>query len=1072
MRAPAVLLVLALAVVLGARSARAETFDPSTCMRAEAGSRSAAGGLAPPPETWSAFDVEGDKLADEPDVVRALFEPTMRRHRALTDAARDDIAKVSRAFGYHLVAVETRPAPDGTRAVIRLEPLPMVRRVDIDLDIPVLDMLFSPILDDEVRRRMRVRAGSYMPSSEHARACELYEERLRIEEYLREEGYHEGAVSITDELRGGGLVLAVKVKLGPKYSTGKIDIAPREPNNVTDDEIRRAFEHTGTCIVRGWCPGSARFRREQHQQDIQKVVDLFRHRGYPGVRVRTDYDPAISVNRRTKTIDFTVFVDQRRQVDVTFEWVTTPAASDDALRKQLTFDEAASSDDFEANESARAITAYLQSRGYFDARVTWSRERFDRFDRLIYRIDQGRSRPVRSVEFVGNYALSDARLAGVVATKVAGGLSSSLFGASTAATSAQLAADVDRLVQAYRQAGYRDARVRVSAATTRAALGNAALTGALAAAEHGDGLHVRFSIFEGQPTLLAQVHVDIGDGTDGALVTEDQRALCALVLAELAEFHDEPQLARPAAPDRCVATAANLKFREAAALETIDRVRDRLYSHGRPRARVTYEARPLGTRRVAAHYTLSDLQPLRIGKIVIRGHFRTDVAVIRDQLGLREDQLLTSDAVAEAARRLRSTGLFDAVNIAFPDLETIREGEVNAVVEVIERYDRRGHVDLELGYSSYNGLFLRAVPALRNLFGHGISVDVAVTGGLDLDEYLSTGDVKWRQRGLEGTLRFPQWLSGLALGVPDSLEFGTEITAFWRQQDTPRFGMLDTRGFTFALSRSWPRARSATHPARALTVGLHYDFRRRERLVDVVRPIGADDSETQVPIATRTGSVGVIFEWEQRVDRDGTLAPLAPQGGFRLEAQASIASPMLGGQATFAKLSGAASKFWSAGPNLVLRADLRYDHGIPLGGSVLLPEVERFFAGGDTTVRGYEDDRLATEIIRFGVPPYDNLQQIRVLPAGGNIRAMASVDAQLRVWKVLATALFVDAGLITNDWSTVTEDDIRPAAGIALVRIVTPFGIGALERAIPLRPQLGDDPRGRWHLSFAARAQF
>jgi hypothetical protein len=40
------------------------------------------------------------------------------------------------------------------------------------------------------------------------------------------------------------------------------------------------------------------------------------------------------------------------------------------------------------------------------------------------------------------------------------------------------------------------------------------------------------------------------------------------------------------------------------------------------------------------------------------------------------------------------------------------------------------------------------------------------------------------------------------------------------------------------------------------------------------------------------------------------------------------------------------------------------------------------------------------------------------------------------------------------------------------LRAITPFGIGALEYAVPLRPQLGDDPRGRLHFYFAARAQF
>ena len=139
---------------------------------------------------------------------------------------------------------------------------------------------------------------------------------------------------------------------------------------------------------------------------------------------------------------------------------------------------------------------------------------------------------------------------------------------------------------------------------------------------------------------------------------------------------------------------------------------------------------------------------------------------------------------------------------------------------------------------------------------------------------------------------------------------------------------------------------------------------------------------------------------------------------------------------------------------------------------MLLPEVERFFAGGDATVRGYDDERLATEILQVGVPPIQNVEQIRILPSGGNIRVMSSLDAQLRIYKLFATAVFVDGGMIANQWSTVTTDDIRPSIGMALLRIVTPFGVGAAEYAIPLRPELGDDPRGRWHISFAARAQF
>jgi outer membrane protein assembly factor BamA len=40
------------------------------------------------------------------------------------------------------------------------------------------------------------------------------------------------------------------------------------------------------------------------------------------------------------------------------------------------------------------------------------------------------------------------------------------------------------------------------------------------------------------------------------------------------------------------------------------------------------------------------------------------------------------------------------------------------------------------------------------------------------------------------------------------------------------------------------------------------------------------------------------------------------------------------------------------------------------------------------------------------------------------------------------------------------------------LRWISPFGIAALEYAVPLRVQLGDDPRGKLHFYFAARAQF
>ncbi|MBS1119266.1 MAG: surface antigen, partial [Deltaproteobacteria bacterium] len=818
-RLQACLLTVSLVMALGARisaqpeptPAEADTvtvsqLDPSTCGKPEAAPEEAS---SPVPVTWNDFDLAGN-LVDPAPTVRSLLAPTLNRHRALTEDARGEITRAATAFGYHVVGLGTRDTPTGTHLTVHLAPMPMVRHVRVSIEhVSFKRKLLDTFLDDEVRRRMRVRPGVYLAWSPKDRACELYEETRRIEEFLRDEGFFEARATIGQSfgLENTAVTLKVKVELGPEYKTAldKIQFpdAGRLPVNVS--ELREAFEHRKCFTSKYLCSGTQRFTRAQHQADVQRIMDLFHARGFPAVRVRSDFDPGMSIDRRTKTVSFAITIDPRRRLDIVFEGERSP--TDATLRQQLTFDKAASADDVEANDSARAIAAYLQSRGYFDARVTWIRERFSdgEFDRLIYRIDQGKSRTVRSVGFTGNRVLSSDALSEIIGTKQAR-LSTSLFGANTAATSALLAEDVERLVELYRRTGYRDARVKVSASTDPGALGSAALTAALVAADRGRGLYVRFSIDEGQPTLLTEVRIAIGDHGD-ALTTADERALCTRVLHDLAELYHHDLLAQQATPDRCVANAVNLPYKEDAAADTRDLLKDRLFSRGRPRAEVDYAPVVLGPHSIAAQYKLSSIQELKVGKVVIRGNFRTRDSIIRHELNLTQGQALTKDVLAEAARRLRNTGLFDAVNIAMPDLDTASAGEVNAVVEITERFDYFASADAEFGYSSYNGAFVKLIPSVKNLFGVGISLDVAGTIGFDLWQLVDQSNVQLRQLSLESTLRFPKYWSSRYLHVPELVAFSTELTAFHRRQDTPRFGLLKTTGATLGISRTWDRPR-------------------------------------------------------------------------------------------------------------------------------------------------------------------------------------------------------------------------------------------------------------------------
>ncbi len=1051
-----------------------DALDPITCKKPEV---FATKQTTPAPLTIPIslvdFDVTGE-LSDPAPTVRALLAPTMQRHTVLSDELRKQAADAAAAIGYHLVGFGTKDSPTGKHSVLHLAPMPIIRKIDVKIKQSIRDVFDTPLFGDEVKRRMRLRPGGYLPWGPAESACEVEKEQRRIEEYLQGEGYFDAKALVVPKRDGARVTLVIRVELGDEYyvDVGDIKVSPRNLP-VDRDAIREAFKRK-RCLIFGRVCFRERFTKVSHAAGMQKVIDLFHARQYPGVRVRSTQ---VKPERVGHTVGFTLTIEPRRRIDVVFEGERT--VDDDVLAKQLTFDKAQSADDVEADQSARAIADYLQSRSFFDVRVTWYRVQFPdaNFDRLVYRIAQGRGRTVRKVSFVGNLALSssrkvaEAQLLDSIVTKPIGA-TAKLLGARSPATSANLTADIERIKGLYKRAGWREARVSVSAATTPAALGSSALTAALLSTDNANNIFVQFAIDAGLPTMLDQIHVELGK--DDEIHNEEERTLCREILGDIAELYADPLLATPVNNIRCIATSTKLQYRELEALDTRDRVKERLFSRGRPRTDVDLELKANGPHRVHAIYKVRNTQVLKVGKVVLRGNFRTRNSIILGELAyanFREGDKLTSGALAEATRQLRNTGLFEAINIRLLDIDATTAGSLNTVVEVTERYDYPLGLEASIGYSSFNGVFVSLFPSIKNWFGTGISLDTQATVGFDEEEAID-GNLTFKQLSLEATLRIPQWLSRRwHIPYQPSIEFN----GFIRRQDTPRFGVLRTTGLTTTLSRSKSFPRTETSAAHAVTGGFHYDYRRRERNVDVLRPVGADDDESQVPIATITGSVGLFLEWEHRNDRSGQLQPLAPETGFRLEGQVSFAHPYLSlnfGQDTFLKASGVVSKYWPVGSNLVLRVDGRYDQGFPLGGAALLPEVERFFGGGDSTVRGYEDDRLATELVEVAVPPIDNLRQIRVLPAGGNIRALFSADAQLRIYKLLSTAVFFDAGVITNQWTTVTPDDIRPSVGMALMRLVTPFGAFAWERAVPLRPRLGDDPRGRWHVSFAARAQF
>ena len=112
---------------------------------------------------------------------------------------------------------------------------------------------------------------------------------------------------------------------------------------------------------------------------------------------------------------------------------------------------------------------------------------------------------------------------------------------------------------------------------------------------------------------------------------------------------------------------------------------------------------------------------------------------------------------------------------------------------------------------------------------------------------------------------------------------------------------------------------------------------------------------------------------------------------------------------------------------LSLRHGLRFDNGIPLGGASLLPKVERFFAGGDTMLRGFKLDCARIEEVRFQI--YPGVDGVEYRPLGGNLRILQNIDLQFPMSPPFYGAVFMDNGVVADSLDGLSPRQFRHGVG-------------------------------------------
>jgi outer membrane protein insertion porin family len=907
------------------------------------------------------------------------------------------------SIGYR-AQVTKRAAAGGITLVVELVPYDRVRYVFVDGN--------WPIRQDEIQRRITIRPGRPLPPAGAERIAALEQERARVLDFLRSEGYFDASVRL--DARPGrknprAVDLYVGITKGDGYPLGTITFTGNHA--IPTEEIDQIFRHAAWYQL--WLRPLP-FTQKQLRLDVETLEKRYRQLGYFGVRVTTDFSMQRSVDRVAKNVRLDVQINERKKITVAFEGNDNMSAG--SLRDQLTLLTRGAYDEFEVTASADAIQRAYQADGYFFARVDWRRERLSADEeRIVFTIDEGPQLRVRGIDFAGNRTLHASELADVVTVRKYPPLG---LGAGGYVTGKQLEQDVERLVEHYHDKGFLEVKARAEAATSPAALGQigAIAAGAATVSRDARAIYIRFDIEEGPRLVLA---------------SEDFRTDKGEPLPYGKKFLLESVTNRPGAP-----------YTLQAVREDGRRLERLLGDAGFPSASVDPDVARTGDR-VALTWVLKLGPRVRIGPVFVRGNFKTTPETILEQIPLQSGNYLTTTAVERGQRNLGFLQLFNnATPISFPGKEEKRE-VVPMVVEVEERYDQYSVLHAGVGASTEQkppnsalpvGVYVRAGYENRDFWGHGWNAAANLTYGTAL----LRGDLSFLDRRFFGTL------------------FRFDIVLNYLQQDTVRLGDIRSGAGSIGFSREM-------YPG--VDAGLHYNLRNTTHTEPLIRLGGADEYLTSVRLGTTVGSVSANIEWLRMDNR------LVPTRGFRVNAIAELALPALSvplrpfpldiGDDTFLKIGLRSLSVIPIGRFFFLRHGFRYEQGIPFGGASLLPKVERYFAGGDTTIRGFQLDRARVEVVQYPVsidPVTGKCIVCRVdyRPLGGNLRILQNIDLLFPISPPWYGSVFIDNGVVADSLDGLSASSFRHGVGISPLLIRLPIGDVSLAFAWPLDPGPGD----------------
>ncbi len=789
--------------------------------------------------------------------------------------------------------------------------------------------------------------------------------------------------------------LVFDVRSGPPFTIGAVTV-----EGQAADGQARLLERLRLAPGRPWQPAETARRVDA---EIERLRDASR------------YEARLSVTPTRRAgepvVDLLVDVQAGPLVELVFEGDALPRGR---LEEFVPVRREGSVDEDLLEDSRRRIEQFLREEGHWRAAVDYRRSTDDGRLQVVFQVTRGQVYQVGEVTVTGNAGVPRADLDALVLSRPGRPF-----------VEARLGADVAAILQLYRARGFAQARV------TPTVTGHPAP--AASAAARAD---IAIQIEEGPRTRVAALTLAGVEALDEAALRGVMR------LAPGADYFG-PQLDA----DR---NAVQLLY----------------LNRGYPDAVVRAEARPAGEGLVEIAYAVEEGRPAIVDHVIVTGNARTSVGTILGEAQIPRGQAIGLAELEAAQRRISALGLFRRVRI-----DTLRDtatGAVDVVIAVEE------NAATTIGY----GAGLEGGRRLRREGDTGSAVERL--------EFAPRGFFEVGRRNLWGKNRSVNLFSRASLRqAPGTVE----------DPDPGGFGLYEYRVIaSFREPRAFGWNADATVSALVeQAIRSSFSYRRRAVNADLTRRFGRDFT-----VITRY-SYGNTDVFEQRyspsdkplIDRlfpqvtlstfSGALAwdtrddAIDPTRGIVVGVEGDVALRALGSEVGYVKTFSQGFLYRQVpGTRLVLAGGVRVglatgfertvprvdEDGRPLvdpdGQPLLdtvrdLPASERFYAGGDTTVRGFTLDRLgdADTIDPDG------------FPTGGDAVLITNAELRFPVTRTLGGVVFLDGGNVFARVRQVDLGRVRAAAGFGL-RYKSPIGPLRLDVGFKLDPQvLGNGQRER-----------